>query len=254
MSVTVIAWVNPLCSKSYGYSFIQVFKFAGGTASNDVMVTGHEIGHNFGSKHTHCYLTPTPIDTCYASESSCYSGALSCPAAQTINGVANVRGTLMSYCHTLSGCGLSNVFHPRTVDILEPILATKVGVCIMPSGAPSPPSEASPTGQMRVSKGSGSALNVTYAPACNAATHTVYAGTLSTLRSQGIVWSQRYCSQGISGAATFTPASGSQYFVIVGNDGTVEGSYGRASSGAERSAAGAGGSCTYTQQLGGTCP
>lgn len=249
-----IAYVNALCDKTYGYSFIQVFKFVGSSASDDVMVTAHEIGHNFGSKHTHCYLTPTPIDTCYAGEGSCYAGATSCPAPQTINGVANVRGTLMSYCHMLGGCGLSNVFHPRTMDIIDPVVASKVGMCIMPSTAPPTPKEASPAGQLRARKGTGSAVTVTYASACGATNHTIYAGSLSTLRTQGIVWSQRYCALGISGSASFTPASGSQYFVIVGNDGTLEGSYGRASNGAERRTAGAGGSCAYTQQLGGTCP
>ena len=249
-----IAYVDVLCNKTYGYGFIQVFKYSGSTASSDVMVSAHELGHNFGSKHTHCYLSPTPIDTCYASESSCYSGATSCPAPQTISGIANVRGTLMSYCHQLSGCGLSTVFHPRTMDLLDPIIQAKVGVCINPSTAPPTPKEASPTGSLRARKGTGSSVVVTYAAACGATNHTIYAGSLSTLRSQGIVWSQRYCAQGISGTATFTPATGNQYFVIVGNNGTLEGSYGRRSGGAERPAAGAGGSCAYTQQLSGTCP
>jgi hypothetical protein len=249
-----IAYVNALCDKTYGYAFIQVFKFAGSDASSDVMVTAHEIGHNFGSRHTHCYLTPTPIDTCYAGEGSCYSGATSCPAPQTINGVANVRGTLMSYCHTLGGCGLSNVFHPRTMDLLDPIIEAKVGACILPMAPPPTPREASPAGQLRAQRGAGGSVSVTFAAACGATAHTIYAGSLSTLRAQGIVWSQRYCGLGISGSASFTPASGGQYFVVVGNNGTIEGSYGRASNGTERHAAGPGGACSYTQQLAGTCP
>jgi len=249
-----IAYVDALCDKSYGYAFIQVFKYTGSVASNDVMVAAHEIGHNFGSKHTHCYLTPTPIDTCYSGEGSCYSGATSCPAAQTISGIANVRGTLMSYCHMLSGCGLTNVFHPRTMDLLDPIVASKVGVCIMPSAAPPMPAEASAAGQLRAHKGAGGVVSVSYAAACGATDHTLYAGSLSTLRTQGIVWSQRYCALGASGSASFIPASGGQYFVLVGNNGAIEGSYGRASNGTERRAAGSGGACSYTQQLGGTCP
>ena len=97
-------------------------------------------------------------------------------------------------------------------------------------------------------------MNVSYAAACGATDHTLYAGSLSTLRTQGIVWSQRYCALGASGSASFTPASGGQYFVLVGNNGAIEGSYGRASNGTERRAAGSGGACSYTQQLGGTCP
>ena len=119
----------------------------------------HELGHNFGSRHTHCYPTATtPIDTCYSAESGCYSGPTSCPAPFTItpiNGgpVANVRGTVMSYCHLLSGCPVSAVFHPQTVDVIGPIVDAKVGVCVFPAaGATTPtlstvgPSSGSSTG------------------------------------------------------------------------------------------------------------
>lgn len=54
----------------------------------------HELGHNLGSVHTHCYSPP--IDQCYAQESGCYSGPTSCPSGGA--------GTLMSYCN-IKGCG-----------------------------------------------------------------------------------------------------------------------------------------------------
>nr|MBP7624800.1 hypothetical protein [Xanthomonadales bacterium] len=46
--------------------------------------------------------------------SSCYTGPTSCPAAQTSNGVTNVTGTLMGYCHLsgIGGCNSTEVFHP----------------------------------------------------------------------------------------------------------------------------------------------
>ena len=250
-SASGIGYVNALCSGNRGYTFTQVFKYAGSTASSDTRIVAHEVGHNFGSRHTHCYLDPTPIDTCYAAESGCYSGATSCPAPQTMSGVANVRGTLMSYCHTLGGCSAASVFHPRTVDLLDPIVASKVGVCVF-AVAGTNPKEASPAGSMTARRDTGASVAVSYTPACGATQHTVYAGNLGTLRTGGLAWSQRTCALGASGSLSFTP-SGDVYFVVVGNNGTIEGSYGATSSG-ERPAAGSGGACSYTQDLSGTCP
>jgi hypothetical protein len=125
---------HALCSTSTGYSFSQVFKYAGSTGASDAFVVGHEIGHNFGSPHTHCYSPP--IDSCFSGESaSCYSGATSCPAPTTINGVTNVEGTLMSYCHTIQpfgSCHAANVFHPRTVDLINAVIALRIGDCVFP--------------------------------------------------------------------------------------------------------------------------
>jgi hypothetical protein len=130
-SAAGVAWVDQLCSTSHGYSVSQVFLFAQDTSANDGPLVGHELGHNFGSPHTHCYAPP--IDTCYNGE-ACYTGPQSCPAAQTINGLTNVTGTVMSYCH-LTGCGTTAVFHPRSVTLIAPKIAAKAGICIFPLGA-----------------------------------------------------------------------------------------------------------------------
>jgi uncharacterized repeat protein (TIGR01451 family) len=144
-SASGIAWVNGLCSGSYGYSFSQVFKFSGSSPSNDVKLASHELGHNFGSHHTHCQPTATtPIDKCYSGEWGCYSGPTSCPSPFTIDPVngepeSNVRGTLMSYCHLLGGCEARPIFHPQAVDVIAPIVDSRVNVCVFPdSGAPPP--------------------------------------------------------------------------------------------------------------------
>lgn len=68
----------------------------------DIMVTAHEIGHNFGAPHTHSYAPP--IDGCGSSPQDC-SAAVS------------DSGTIMSYCHLCSG-GMSNVklrFHEGSI-------------------------------------------------------------------------------------------------------------------------------------------
>lgn len=134
-----IAWVDVLCNANYGYSVDQVFRFAQQTADWDAPVLGHELGHNFASPHTHCYSPP--IDQCFNQESGCYSGPTSCPPLQTINGVPNVRGTLMSYCHLLGGCTRSAVFHPTVEALIDTRTTANIGVCIFPLVPPdtSPP-------------------------------------------------------------------------------------------------------------------
>jgi hypothetical protein len=148
-----IAWLSGLCSTSSGYSFNQVFRTGTTVSASDVQLLTHEVGHNFGSRHTHCTDTNTgaagtqPIDYCFSGE-SCPTGAwtpnpgVSCPAPFSIvpvnNGgasVDNVRGTLMSYCHNLAGCGVTNVFHPQTVNAISPRIDAAVGTCIFPASA-----------------------------------------------------------------------------------------------------------------------
>lgn len=131
-SASGIAWVGGLCGGSYGFSFSQVFKIS--YLAGDTLVVGHEIGHNLGSPHTHCYSnTPLPApDHCWNGE-PCYGGATSCPAPQTINGVTGVTGTIMSYCHLRGDCDSYLVFHPRTVnEFVGPPIQSAVGTCVFP--------------------------------------------------------------------------------------------------------------------------
>jgi hypothetical protein len=131
-SASGIAWVGGLCSQSHGYSFSQVILID--YLSIDALIVGHEIGHNFGSVHTHCYSPP--IDNCYNLEGGCYSGPESCPAPSTINGVTGVAGTIMGYCHLLGGCSTSMVFHPRTVAVINPNISGALGLCMNAGNMP----------------------------------------------------------------------------------------------------------------------
>ncbi|MFL6232358.1 MAG: M12 family metallo-peptidase [Thermoanaerobaculia bacterium] len=123
-----VAWLNALChgpfftggasscpglgteSTSWGgdYGFTAnisgSFNINSPTVVWDIYSTSHEMGHNFGSPHSHCYNglegNASPIDQCYGGESGCYSGATSLP------GPAGTRsGTIMSYCHLIGGYG-----------------------------------------------------------------------------------------------------------------------------------------------------
>jgi hypothetical protein len=113
-----IAFLYALCGYQPGYGVSANIRgtfptpLVPGSGNWDVIVVAHEIGHNFGSPHTHCYNPP--IDTCYSGE--CYVGPVALPAGGL--------GTLMSYCHTLSG-GLANIdlkFHTRCQTQIQSFL------------------------------------------------------------------------------------------------------------------------------------
>jgi hypothetical protein len=103
-----IAYLDVLCSNSWGYAFSSVLdndtSFCScPTYTWNLFVCSHEIGHNIGANHTHwCGWTPEPwngfnggpIDNCVDVQGSCSNN----PAPQV--------GTIMSYCHTTSSGAL----------------------------------------------------------------------------------------------------------------------------------------------------
>lgn len=109
-----IAWLDVLCSSTagglgYGFSNTTGLVQQLPTYTWDVMVVSHEIGHNFGSNHTHsCSWMGGPIDSCYEVEGGCYSG----PA------IARV-GTIMSYCHLNGSISLVNGFGPQPKTLIR---------------------------------------------------------------------------------------------------------------------------------------
>jgi len=101
-----VAYLNAAC-QSFGYSVNGYIngRFVDPVATHpgnwDINVVAHEWGHNLGTLHTHDY----GID-------GCASGAVQ-------------RGTIMSYCHTVSGAS-SNIdlrFHRGTTEAIEDFLA-----------------------------------------------------------------------------------------------------------------------------------
>jgi hypothetical protein len=101
-------WHSPTGGASYAYagSIDGDFDIDAPSAVWDITVTTHELGHNLGSDHTHCY--DPPVDGCYNGESGsgCYAGAEALPPGCPGNGQG--CGTIMSYCHLLSG-GIGNI-------------------------------------------------------------------------------------------------------------------------------------------------
>ncbi|MEK7816704.1 MAG: M12 family metallo-peptidase, partial [Actinomycetota bacterium] len=98
-----IAWVDALCS-SYGYAYSYINSTYQGfpTYSWSVEVVTHEMGHNLGSPHTHACAwngNNTAIDGC-GPQAGANEG---CTAPLPPAG----GGTIMSYCHLVSGIGIS---------------------------------------------------------------------------------------------------------------------------------------------------
>jgi len=107
-----VAYVGVLCNPSFGYGVSGnisgninwgTWTGAPGGFTWDFVVVAHELGHNFGSSHTHSYCPP--LDLCY---SNCNSTT------------ACTQGTIMSYCHTCGG--MDNIdleFHPVCANFMR---------------------------------------------------------------------------------------------------------------------------------------
>lgn len=103
-----VAFLNSICQNfNYSYSDINVITvLTVPTYSWTSQVITHEFGHSFGSPHTHACVwngNNTPIDGCGiqagAAENGCTAAAPIPPTSQ--------QGTIMSYCHLISGVGIS---------------------------------------------------------------------------------------------------------------------------------------------------
>jgi hypothetical protein len=69
-------------------------------------------------------------------------------------------------------------------------------------------------------------LTLEYATACETTDNNIYYGALAQVST--LTWSGEVCGIGVSGSyAGFDPGAGSYFFVVVGNQGGAEGSYGQ---------------------------
>lgn len=106
-----LAWVNQLCSRTHGYAFVKL-------SSNNANIEGHagvwahELGHNFGSPHTHSCTWNPPIDSCYTAEP--IRNQAPCFGPNDIHLILG-GGELMSYCHMRFGnSNVTKEFRDRT--------------------------------------------------------------------------------------------------------------------------------------------
>lgn len=111
-----VAWLDALCFwdnyNKCAYSNIYSSYSTVPTYSWSVGCITHEMGHNLGSKHTQACVwngNNTAIDGCVATEGGCPNPGL------PTNG-----GTIMSYCHIVSGVGINfnNGFGPQPGNLI----------------------------------------------------------------------------------------------------------------------------------------
>jgi hypothetical protein len=116
------------------------------------------------------------------------------------------------------------------------------------AGVPQTPGEA---GTMLVTGRSGGQISVVWTPACGASDHTIYYGDLADVAGPG--FSGQVCGAGAAGSAAFDPGPGDVFWVIVANDGSVEGSYGTDSAHEERTEDTTLSACPLPQSLTNRC-
>lgn len=126
-----IAYLNVLCNSFYGVGYSDVNPRYNDvpTYSWTVEVLTHEIGHNLGSNHTHACVwndNNTPIDGC--GPAAGYS--------EGCDGPVPAAGTIMSYCHLVSGVGIDfNLgFGPQPGDLIRSRVYN--ASCLEACGAP----------------------------------------------------------------------------------------------------------------------
>jgi hypothetical protein len=95
-------------------------------------------------------------------------------------------------------------------------------------------------------------VDLSWVPACDATGHAVYAGDLALVSAYA--YGSAFCALGAGGTASIDPGPGDRFFLVVGNDGSREGSFGLDGAGAERPEDSAAPLCPWPQDLAGvTC-
>ncbi|MCK5742511.1 MAG: hypothetical protein KAH48_09855, partial [Chlorobi bacterium] len=122
-----------LCDRQWGYCTFAVngnYKYPIFDYTLDVIVAAHEIGHGFGSPHTHtCFWRPNLIDTCVTKQTDGIDDACFDMKERP------APGTIMSYCHLTNSSGkVEMVFHDRVKKIIR--FAAEHSECVRPAEYP----------------------------------------------------------------------------------------------------------------------
>ena len=162
-------------------------------------------------------------------------------------------GLSLSATGSISGTPTVSGSFPFTVEAVDSRGCTGSLIVSLTIGA-APPAEIA---EMTAAKDATGRVRIDYAAACNSIGATAYSGFAFDNRITQVSWAQSHCGLLAGGSATLDipdPTPGSfVYFVLAGNDGAFEGSYGRSSTGAELPAA-TWSSCPMTRRIGEACP
>lgn len=107
-----VAYMNTLNNPGYAYGVSGNLE-GNFSPSNpqivwDSMVVAHEIGHAFGSDHTHSFAAPYIGSSTGGAIDMCTSGVYPGQGSATGGSSGQNSGLIMSYCHSITG-GMSNI-------------------------------------------------------------------------------------------------------------------------------------------------
>jgi hypothetical protein len=99
------------------------------------------------------------------------------------------------------------------------------------------------------------AISLTFSDGCETTDHVIQYGDLTRAGMASYSWSGQVCGLGTGGAYEWAPPTSpdSLFFVVVGNNGAVEGSYGVDGAGFERPEDVIGADCPLPQDLAKRC-